>query len=77
VEQQQHVAVAPGGAQDTCATMEMFFKHSLTDERRLMHRRPLFFTACAGIFMLKIEPSREPVPAGAGTMCHDVSTTKM
>jgi hypothetical protein len=24
VEQQQHVAVAPGGAQDTYATMKMF-----------------------------------------------------
>jgi hypothetical protein len=55
VEQQQHVAVAPGGAQDTCATMEMFLKHYVTGERRLMHRRPQVFTACAGIFMLNIK----------------------
>jgi hypothetical protein len=73
VEQQQHVAVAPAGAQDTCATMDMFLEQYLTVERRLMHRRLQFFT---GIFLLKIEPSREPVPAGAGTMYHVVSTTK-
>jgi hypothetical protein len=76
VEQQQHVVVASGGAQDTCATMEMFLEHYLTGSRRLMHRRPQVFTACAGIFMLKMEPSREPVPAGAGTMCQVVSKPK-
>jgi hypothetical protein len=40
VEQQQHVAVAPGGGQDTCAPGRVFLEHYWTRRWHLMHRRP-------------------------------------